>query len=56
MTTSTHRGVLLLAFAIGFAACDGSPGQGRPAPPAGQRAQRDGDLAVHRFNGPPNRS
>lgn len=31
MTKVTHRGVLLLAFAIGFAACDGQPPSG-PTP------------------------
>ena len=35
MTRSTHRRVLLLAFAIGFAACDGrSPSGPTPPPPA----------------------
>lgn len=35
MTKSTHRGVLLLAFAIGFAACGGgSPSGPTPLPPA----------------------
>ena len=35
MTKMTHRGVLLLAFAIGFAACDGqSPSGPTPLPPA----------------------
>ena len=54
MTTSTHRGVLLLAFAIGSAACDGqSPVRADAAATRrAQRAHRDGDLAVHGFNGP----
>jgi IPT/TIG domain len=39
MTTSTHRGVLLLAFAIGFAACDGrSPAGPAPLAPAAPSA------------------
>ncbi len=33
MTTSTHRGVLLLAFAIGSTACDGQSPSGPTAPP-----------------------
>ena len=39
MTKMTHRGVLLLAFAIGFAACDGrSPSGPTPPPPAAPSA------------------
>ena len=39
MSKSTHRRVLLLAFAIGFAACDGrSPSGPTPLPPAATSA------------------
>ncbi len=39
MTKMTHRGVLLLAFAIGCAACDGQPPSGpTPLPPAAPSA------------------
>ena len=39
MTKSIHRGVLLLAFAIGFAACDGrSPSGPTPLSPAAPSA------------------
>ena len=54
MTKMTHRGMLLLAFAIGCAACDGqSPSAPTPPPPAAASAPTvTADLAVHRFNGP----
>ena len=59
MTKSTHRGVLLLTFAMSLSpAMEGPPIRADPAairrPQARTpRAHRDGYLALDRFNRPP---